>query len=386
MDDLAERFRPHLDALWQDKDRVVQAVTRAVTAQVDSYASTPSAEVWIGMTRILERAVTGNPFTEPTAEDRLAALGTGSQGAGAGIAPADLVSAVLLGARSVEADILERAAAAGMTSDDLLDAARRARAWAEQMAVWALEALLSAAADEPLTRRHPQRSSARLIAALAVGDLDAAREQAQHLDLDPARTWWSVAVRRSAHADAGALSALRLANPGGHWQDGVDDQPLLAIVPRPPVASGELVVGVAGPTTLEDAPAALRDARRAARVGVRFDVTGLVDLVGLGLLVPLAEDPAQAQRLHRRWVAPLQTAPTHELPATLRVWLEADGRIEVVADQLGIHPNTVRNRLTRVDALLGEWRRPRHRAELWAALHVAGAAHPPASRSEDGTP
>ena len=38
--------------------------------------------------------------------------------------------------------------------------------------------------------------------------------------------------------------------------------------------------------------------------------------------------------------------------ATLRAWLEAQGDLVVAADRLGVHPNTVRNRLRRMSDIV----------------------------------
>lgn len=354
---IEQRMRPYLDAMWADRDEIVRRVSRAVTTGVPSYATTPSSEVWIGMTRILERAAHGNPFGAPTEEDRLAALGTGAQGAGAGIEVGDLVTAVLLGAREVEDDVLDRAARAGTGADALLDASRRARVWAEQVAVWAAEGLLGAAVDD--VEEHVRHD--RLLTELAAGDVDAARAAAIRLGLDPAARWWAVVPLPEA------TPALRLANHGAVWGT------TSGLLPRPPIVPGELVAGVSGPARLDDLPGALRDATRAARVALRFDHRGSATLAGLGLLVPLHEDPALATRLHARWLAPLATEPRHELEPTLRAWLARDGQVDAVARDLGVHANTVRNRLARVGRLLGDdWRTPQGRAELWAALQAAG--------------
>ncbi|WP_418059197.1 PucR family transcriptional regulator [Pimelobacter simplex] len=372
MDTSIERLlRPHLDAMWADRDALVRRVTAAVTGSVPSYATTPSSEVWIGMTRILERAAHGNPFGAPTEADRLAALGTGAQGAGAGIAVDDLVTAVLLGAREVEHDVLDRAAADGVAATTLLDASRRARVWAEQVAVWAVQGLRGAAADDV----EPHVRHERLLAELAAGDLDGARTTLVRLGLDPAAPWWAVVA-----VDGGpAATALRLANHGGVWAvpsapgaDLTNLAGLTGLVPRPPSVPGELCAGVSGPAYLDALPGALRDATRAARTAHRFGYGGGAGLADLGLLVPLHEDPALAERLHRRWVAPLAAEPRHDLVRTLDRWLEREGQVDAVARDLGVHANTVRNRLSRVTGLLGAaWRTPRHRAELWAALQVS---------------
>jgi sugar diacid utilization regulator len=118
---------------------------------------------------------------------------------------------------------------------------------------------------------------------------------------------------------------------------------------------------------------ALRESVRAARVGRRFGRVGIVTLADLGLLVPVHEDPALAHRLRERWIEPLRLEARHDLESTLRAWLEFGGQVDAVARACAVHANTIRNRLDRVAVRLGDdWRSPQHRAELWAALQIAG--------------
>jgi DNA-binding PucR family transcriptional regulator len=371
--DLDRLLQPHIAAMWADRDRLVQQVAHAVTSGVPSYLTTPSSEVWIGMTRILDRAVHGNPFADPTEDDRLAALGTGAQGAGAGIAADDLVSAVLLGARAVESDVLARAGAAGVPADDLLEASRRFRQWAEQAAVWALQGLLGAQATEP--SRHARE--ARLMAELAAGDEVAGRRSMAELGFDPALAWYAVAVAGPSGVPAGAAATLRLAQVGAVWGEppaSADDAEFLGLVRERPRVPGGLVAGMSGPALADNLVSALRESVRAARIGRRFGRSGIVTLSDLGLLVPVHEDPALARRLVERWIEPLHAETRHDLLTTLRSWLENGGQVDAVARECAVHANTIRNRLDRVAVLLGDdWRSPQHRAELWAALQVEGA-------------
>lgn len=374
---LARDLAPHIAAMWADRERLVQRVAHAVTSGVPSYLTTPSSEVWIGMTRILERAVHGDPFADATEEDRLAAVGTGVQGAGAGIAADDLVAAVLLGAREVESDVLARAEEAGVAAADLLDASRRFRRWAEKVAVWALQGLLGAlAADEsgqhPASRRNLEL---RLLGEVAAGESGSARDTMSELGLDPSEAWLAVVVAGANGVAQTSASALRLAHSGAVWGSQPTNEvhaEFVGLVRELPFIPDGLVAGVSGPTPVDGLGSALRDATRAARAGRRFGWTGPVSLADLGLLVPVHEDVALANRLAQRWILPLRTEPRHDLEATLRSWLASGGQVDAVARACAVHPNTIRNRLDRTAALLGDdWRSPQHRAELWAALQIS---------------
>jgi hypothetical protein len=58
-----------------------------------------------------------------------------------------------------------------------------------------------------------------------------------------------------------------------------------------------------------------------------------------------------------------------QLLETLEAWLDSDGSVSGVADRLGVHENTVRNRLRRIATVTGkDPLRPREAAELYLAL------------------
>jgi hypothetical protein len=362
-------MRPYVEAMWAERAPLVERVVNAVTRDVAGYRTTPSSEVWIGMMRILERTVTGNPFDEPTDDDRLAAFGTGIQGAGAGIRSEELVAAVLIGAREVEDDVMRRAAADGVPADDRLAAGRLSRRWAEQIAVWAAQGLVGAGAEN--LERHTLEH--RLIDALRNHHPDKAiREAANALGIDPNQPRHAVVAVSSGPDDDVSVTALRLANPGGIWSESPTGPEVAGLIERIPQVPPGLIVGVAGPATIADSPATFVDATRASRVGRRFGRRGVVNLTALGLLVPLHEDAALAARLTARWLMPLADEPRHDLVETLSSWLANDGHVERVCREFGVHANTIRNRLARIDALLGlQWRAPQHRAEIWAALEVS---------------
>lgn len=369
MPDPVDALRSHLAAVWEEREPLVARVAAEIIARVPSYSTTPSSEVWIGMNRILERIVKGDPFGEPTAEDLEAAAGTGIQGAGARIHVADLVAAVLLGAREVEDEVMRRAEDAGVPAEVRIEGSRRTRRWAEAIAVAAVRGLDQAA--EP-GYRDP---AVGLVAGLQSGVTGAAlAELAARAGLD-AGGRHHVVVARSADRDTlDDVDGTRLRFAvSGAWA--LSGDALVGVLDRRPPAIGALVIGVAGPVPVADLSAALVEADRACRAAHARLGAGCHDLDSLGLILAVHEDAALMERLDRRWVQPLRSEPRHDLVRTVRCWQRV-GQVDEVARELGVHPNTVRNRLARVDRLLPGWRGPRGQAELWAALVVADRAHP----------
>jgi len=96
------------------------------------------------------------------------------------------------------------------------------------------------------------------------------------------------------------------------------------------------------------------------------------DLLDAGLPDLLPDGAAAA--FARRVLGPL-AAPSREsdtLLTTLDAYQEHHGRLAAVATTLGVHRNTVRRRLRRVEELTGRSpATPRGRAELWVAAEIA---------------
>jgi DNA-binding PucR family transcriptional regulator len=103
----------------------------------------------------------------------------------------------------------------------------------------------------------------------------------------------------------------------------------------------------------------------------------------------LAADPRLAGEFARRRLAPLRAVAgetTREnLTSTLAAWLRAPGQRKTIAEDLGVHPQTVRYRMTRLRELFGTaLDDPDGRFELELALRVAPYAereHPPEARA-----
>ncbi|HEY1574120.1 MAG TPA: PucR family transcriptional regulator [Pseudonocardiaceae bacterium] len=112
-------------------------------------------------------------------------------------------------------------------------------------------------------------------------------------------------------------------------------------------------VGVSEPHRWSDLPGAAAEARRALATA---RITGRPPGRDAGELLGGAVDPDAAARYAQAALAPVLAAGTAtgtELLATLRIWLEQHGSWDRTATTLGVHRNTVRNRISRVARLLG---------------------------------
>jgi DNA-binding PucR family transcriptional regulator len=103
---------------------------------------------------------------------------------------------------------------------------------------------------------------------------------------------------------------------------------------------------------------------------------GLLDAAEYAAALLLRSDRRLAQELVRDRLAPLDGLPVGSrarLTTTLAAWIAAQGRLQAVAEDLHIHPQTVRYRLAKLRELFGEaLEDPQQRFELELALRAEG--------------
>uniref|UniRef100_UPI0034DE337B PucR family transcriptional regulator n=1 Tax=Streptomyces flavofungini TaxID=68200 RepID=UPI0034DE337B len=176
---------------------------------------------------------------------------------------------------------------------------------------------------------------------------------------------WTVVHARGEHTPS-AASALGAALGSGLVDPGGDDGVVRLLVPADrdlaPVEGWTLGLSApAGPGDLAAADArAARALRRAEATRVplvRQHANGVADLV----------EPGEADAHARVLLAPL--GGNEALTGTLRTWLSLHGSWDRTAVALGVHRNTVRQRIARCTALLSaDLDDPDVRMELWFAL------------------
>ncbi|MFJ4692045.1 helix-turn-helix domain-containing protein [Streptomyces sp. NPDC088766] len=213
-----------------------------------------------------------------------------------------------------------------------------------------------------LTGEHRSGSEAARSSALVRLLLGAAPESVAPL-LGKER-WQVVHGRPEGRApDAVAAAALGAALGSPLVDLGEDVVRVLVPGEREPLAQPGWTLGVGAAATPADWPAAdVRAARALARArATRAPLVRYGARPALADLVPPDEAEAHARAL----LAPLDET----LAATLRTWLSLHGGWDRTAVALGVHRNTVRQRIARCAALLGtDLDDPDVRMELWFAL------------------
>jgi hypothetical protein len=165
----------------------------------------------------------------------------------------------------------------------------------------------------------------------------------------------------------------------------------LAVVPDtaalhetiPGLAAGGDLVAVSDPCRWPQIAAAVQHARQGLALA-RITGQPVIDPAarpGLGDAVdPQAARAFSETVLARVWLARPRAAA--ELLATARTWLGQHGSWDATASALGVHRNTVRNRIAVLSGLLGrDLNDPDTRMELWFALRWLGPSGPQPQRS-----
>ncbi|MFG2496830.1 PucR family transcriptional regulator [Streptomyces sp. NPDC048441] len=167
-----------------------------------------------------------------------------------------------------------------------------------------------------------------------------------------------------AHAVAASALAAALDSGLVDTDAGQDLVRLLLPADREPTGQPGWTLGVSSPASPGDLPAADAQAARALR-RAEATRTPLVRHREAGIAALVA--PAEADAHARVLLAPLDG--NRALTETLRTWLSLHGSWDRTATALGVHRNTVRQRITRCGALLGtDLDDPDVRMELWFAL------------------
>ncbi len=147
-----------------------------------------------------------------------------------------------------------------------------------------------------------------------------------------------------------------------------------------------VALGIGPTVALVDAHASMRLARRALSLAA----PGAPPVLAEERLADLAlrAEPEIVSALRARMLAPLQTqtaASRARLLETLLQWLRHRGAQGAIAVELGVHPQTVRYRMTRLRELLGDvLDDPEQRFALEMALRGEAGTAPPAPTHGEG--
>lgn len=250
--------------------------------------------------------------------------------------------------------------------------------FAQSLLAWTDVALITIASAhrraELEVAREKQEHRGDLVRGVLVGTLAPAdrRGQLESYGVDSGREYVAV---RAQPADRTVERALGFHEVLQHRRglSAVVDGDLVGFLCERPAGEPLGIVGVGPLRTLDRLAESFRLATRAVVTADAFGLSGLYDVAQLGLRPAVVADDDVGDALCRRYLEPLEaTRSAGELTATLRAYFECGRHVERAAEQLFVHPNTMRYRLGRFEELTGaNMRDPVAAFEVWWALERA---------------
>jgi hypothetical protein len=346
-----------LDGIRAALGSIADALVVAIQHEVPAYARPLEGEFGRGIrlgTELALRRFIGDEEDE-SADDVYRRLGAGEYRAGRSLDA--LQSAYRVGARVAWRQISDAAAAAGASPRAQRTLAEAMFAYIDRLAGESVEGYAEAQLRDAgdLDRRRTELAE-MLVAGLATDEEELARAaQAARWPLPRTVACLAVAgarVDRARSQLSGEALALRLGEATG------------IIVPHPVSLEGEaarlarrleLTVGLGPTVAIGETSASMRLARRA--LGLTSPDSPLVLAEQRLAEIAINAAPEIVSALRSRLLAPLdgQTpASRARLEATLLQWLRHRGSQRAVAEELSIHPQTVRYRMARLRDLIGD--------------------------------
>ncbi len=358
MPSLAEALRPALPSIAEE---IIEAIRREV-ADYDrplngDFGRNVRRGVEFALGRFLDEREGRGPGLSAGSREVYVALGRGEYQQGRSLDA--LLSAYRVGARIAWRRCVEAGKAAGVEPDVLYGLGEAMFAYIDGLSAESTEGYAEAQTAAAGERARARRRLVALLAHGAPPDPAALQAAAERAGWPPPR---SLAVLATEADDPEALAVRLGAGVVAAEQDGVT----VALVPDPAAPGRRAVLERAlgaVPAALgpEVAPTAAAMSARRARLGLRLLVDGILPGSFAATDDHLAElvlhaDHRLAADLAAAALAPLRSLPDRsrsKLEATLRAWLDHQGRIEETAAVLGVHPQTVRYRLTQLRERFG---------------------------------
>lgn len=226
--------------------------------------------------------------------------------------------------------------------------------------------------------RLQQNHRADLVRGVLFGTIAPAsiRMQIEGYGLDYDREYYAIRARPSTTMPVRELErALNLTGAGGRPRGlaALVDGDLAGFLDQAPSREIAVAVGLGAAARPDRLEGSFRAATRAMTTAIAFGLDGTYDVRRLGLLPAVLADTEIGDELVARYLTPLGSgAAADALIETVRRFLASDMRIDRTAEQLVVHPNTVRYRLGRFESLTGAQLRDTNTTlEVWWALQRA---------------
>jgi hypothetical protein len=365
------RWEAFLDALIADRELLTKRVRESIRAQLPAYRLVGDRELDWGFRIDLDGTlISARAGHEAVTDEHLAGLiPVGETRARQGIPIQEVLLAWRIGVQVV----IDRATEIGpqleISPDEMLRFVRALIAASDR--AMAIIASAHRGAELELAAREHERRAAVVHEAL-LGKLSpvVVRAHAESCGIDPACDY--VAIRAEGSPEERPQRERRLGfqstvTPRQGLGAIIDDD-LAGFLLRPPSGQIPFAVGVGPPRSVQRLQESFELASRALNTMRGFGLVGAMDLDALGLLPAIVSDRAVGDALVRRYLEPLASSQA-EIAASLRVLFECDMHIEQAAEQLFVHPNTLRYRVGRFEEITGaNLRNAKNALEVWWAL------------------
>lgn len=280
---------------------------------------------------------------------------SGEQRARMGITSDEMLHAWRIGMKVTREQAYATAVELGIGDDVVLQFVEALLRWGD---VGMLESAAAHRRTELEMARHEEHHRANLVRGILFGTLAPAaiRVQAATYGLESGATYCAIRARPTPEVSVRALEyGLGVADGAGPRRGlaALLDGDLAGFVQFPLRGSVTVALGLGPPATLDALENSFRLATRALEVATATGLSGAVGIDELGLLPAVLADRDVGDEILRRIIEPVLAhgKPGVTLLDTVARYLENDLRLELTADQMFLHVNTVRYRLRRFEEL-----------------------------------
>jgi hypothetical protein len=336
-------------------EEVVRRAARRAREEIPAYADVPEDDLREGIARDLSLAMTALVEERAlTDEDRAAMSVIGDTRAQQGLPIEGMIRVYRITVDEVFATLWEAADSGLIDVGDVLTLTREAWRYAGPMMEGAVGAYRRRELE--LAVADSQRRTA-LVHSLLLSPRGAPPGLVSSAGLDPAGRYLAFRARRDTADEKTLLLDIQL--PGvvdGALAAPYEGDVIGLATERPVTAPGaDTVIGVGPAGGLDELPRSFALASRALETAAAFGRAGVVELRDVAFEAMARSEAVLGDELVARHLEPLapDTASGREIVDTLRSFLEHELNAERAADELDVHPNTVRNRLRRFEELTG---------------------------------
>lgn len=372
-------------ALRADLGTLVDEVTGRLRAELPSYARVPPDLLDLRVARAVDRGLSvvhrlcapqGRAPVDPPPGERGARRAAGPAAIGDALPVDDVIRAHRIGVDVVWSRFSREMTERRAHPEELLAIGEQVWAWAAAMTVRIVRRrAVQDGARPPGGGRAAGPPLEEYVRMLLLVPVDAAAVRGR------AGSSATPAMPFRARAACGATDAVGVIEQlrpwiakgpaGGLMVTAVDGDVAGLLAARPPRLFRDLVLGLGAavrPCHVADEFVA---ASLALRVAAAFGLSGVHTTDELGLRTAVVQTPEIGERLTLQRLAPLREYGEDgtQLEEAVAAFLDHGLRLEAAARSLFVHPNTLRNRLRRFEALSGtSLRDPAALAEVWWAL------------------